>query len=103
MELKDVSCSDILNCGVSETLCICTNTWVLVVHNDFKKIENYERYGNEVDVENLRRVFEIERNCKFAELINCNKEQIIATLSQQEKLIKLFYPNAIDRKSTKNN
>jgi hypothetical protein len=82
----------------SETLCKCVNTWVLVIHNDFKKIDTYERNGNEVDVKNLKRVFQTERSCKFAELINCDKEQIITTLSEQDKLIKLFYPNITDRK-----
>lgn len=78
-----------------EKLCNnCVNTWVLVIHNDFNRIENYERNGNEVDVENLKRVFQIERHCKFAELANFDKEQIIATISKQENLIKLFYPNS---------
>lgn len=79
-----------------EKLCNCVNTWVLVIHNDFNKIEDYERNGNEVDLENLKRVFQIERHCKFAELANFDKEQIIATISQQENLIKLFCPNVAD-------
>lgn len=83
---------------LSETVCICTNTWVLVVHNDFKKVEKYERYGNEVDVDNLRRVFEFERHCKFAELANCNKDQIVATLSQQDKIIELFHSYGHDNR-----
>jgi hypothetical protein len=72
--------------------CQCNNTWVLVVHNDFLQVEGYERKGNEVDVENLKRVWQRERQCRFAELANCTSEQIISTLSSDEKLIKLFHP-----------
>jgi hypothetical protein len=76
-----------------EQQCQCTRTWVLVVHNDFQQIKDYERNGNNVDLENLQRVFQGERNCRFAELANCNKEQILGTLSSEKKLIKLFHPN----------
>jgi hypothetical protein len=76
-----------------EQQCQCSRTWVLVVHNDFLQIEDYERNGDEQDLENLRRVFEDERHCRFAELANCDKEQILGTLSSTEKLIKLFHPN----------
>jgi len=72
--------------------CHCNNTWVLVVHNDFLQVEGYERKGNEVDVENLKRVWQRERQCKFAELANCTSAQIIGTLSSDEKLTKLFHP-----------
>jgi len=98
MELQCLEKLDKNSFENSEPLCKCVNTWVLVVHNDFKEIETYERNGNEVDVENLKRIFQIERGCKFAELINCNKERIITTLSEQDKLIKLFYPNNADCK-----
>jgi hypothetical protein len=72
--------------------CHCNNTWVLVVHNDFLQVEGYERKGNEVDVENLKRVWQRERQCKFAELANCTSAQIIGTLSSDEKLTQLFNP-----------
>jgi hypothetical protein len=75
------------------SVCHCSKTWVLVVHNDFLNVDKYERKGNEVDVANLKRVFQSERNCKFAELQNSNKEHIIGTLASEEQLIKLFYPD----------
>lgn len=81
-----------INLNSDKPCALCPKIWVLVVHNDFKKVEDYERYGNDVDVDNLKRVFQIERNCKFAELANCNKEEIMAALSQEEKLIELFHP-----------
>jgi hypothetical protein len=92
MELLDI---DSLK-SIKKTLeqqCQCTRTWVLVVHNDFQQIKGYERNGNNVDLENLQRVFQGERHCRFAELSNCNKEQILGTLSSKEKLIKLFHPH----------
>jgi hypothetical protein len=73
-------------------LCQCKNTWVLVIHNDFLQVEGYERHGDDVDVKNLKRVFQTDRNCKFAELANCNKTQIIETLSNEEKLVQLYHP-----------
>jgi Mg2+/Co2+ transporter CorC len=76
-----------------EDQCQCSRTWVLVVHNDFQQIKGYERNGNDVDLENLQRVFQSERHCRFAQLANCDKDQIVGTLSSKEKLIKLFYPD----------
>lgn len=78
---------------IAEQQCQCSRTWVLVVHSDFLQVEGYERNGNDVDLENLRRVFHVERHCKFAELANCDKAQIVGTLSSKEKLIKMFHPN----------
>jgi len=78
--------------GSTNKSCHCSNTWVLVVHNDFLQVEGYERKGNEVDVENLKRVWQRERQCKFAELANCTSAQIIGTLSSDEKLAQLFNP-----------
>lgn len=72
--------------------CVCSRTWVLVVHNDFLQVEGYERVGNDVDLQNLRRVFQSERECEFAELANCNKAQILETLTSQQKLNQLFHP-----------
>jgi hypothetical protein len=45
-----------------------------------------------MDVENLKRVWQRERHCKFAELANCSSAQIIGTLSSDEKLTQLFHP-----------
>jgi len=92
--LGDVSKSNIflLDHGSTNKSCHCSNTWVLVVHNDFLQLEGYERKGNEVDVENLKRVWQRERQCKYAELANCTSAQIIGTLSSDEKLTKLFHP-----------
>jgi len=75
----------------TNTSCHCSNTWVLVVHNDFLQVEGYERKGNEVDVENLKRVWQRERQCRFTELANCTSEQIISSLSSDEKPTQLFY------------
>jgi hypothetical protein len=72
--------------------CLCCKTWVLVVHNDFEKVDQYERGGNDVDVANLRRVFQLDRHCRFAELQNCGRERIIGTLANEEQLVQLFYP-----------
>lgn len=77
----------------SRKRCACLRTWVLVVHNDFLQVEGYERRGDDVDLRNLRRVFQTERACKFAELTNCSKEQILETLSSQDKFIQLFHPD----------
>jgi hypothetical protein len=70
--------------------CVCSRSWVLVVHNDFLQVEGYERRGDDVDVRNLRRVFQSERHCKFAELANCSKAKIIETISSEDKLLQLF-------------
>jgi len=56
-------------------------------------IEDYQRNGNDKDVENLKRVFHTQRKCQFAELANWKSSDIVGTLSQDEKLIQLFYPN----------
>lgn len=72
--------------------CVCSRTWVLVVHNDFLQVKGYERVGNDVDLQNLSRVFQSERQCEFAELANCNKAQILETLTSQQKLNQLFHP-----------
>jgi hypothetical protein len=71
-------------------LCPCTDTWVLVVHNSFKGVPNYERHGNEADVRNLRKVFSQDRNCRYAELANCASAEIVQTLGQWDKLLDLF-------------
>jgi hypothetical protein len=94
MELLELNSLESINQTPSaEQQCQCSRTWVLVVHNDFLQIEDYERNGDEKDLENLRRFFQVERHCKYAELANCDKEQILGTLSSKEKFIKLFHPN----------
>lgn len=72
------------------SLCPCGSTWVLVVHNNFKGVPNYERRGNEADVKNLRKVFSQDRNCRFAELENHGSSEIVQTLSRWDKLLELF-------------
>jgi hypothetical protein len=64
------------------------------VHNDFSDKGEWERLGNEVDVKNLRRVFEKRPNCKFAELKNCGKEEILRALRSDEQLTNLFHPDS---------
>jgi hypothetical protein len=71
-------------------LCPCAETWVLVVHNSFKGVPNYERQGNEADVRNLQKVFSQDRRCRYAELANCASAEIVQTLGQWEKLLDLF-------------
>jgi len=73
--------------------CLGSRTWVLVVHNFFRDILDYERIGNEADLTNLKRVFCDQRKCKFAELENCDAGGIVKSLSQEDKLIALFHPN----------
>lgn len=41
--------------------CLCYKSLVLVVHNDFKNVDQYKRRGNDVEVANLRRVFQLDR------------------------------------------
>jgi len=77
---------------VRDGACLCSRTWVLVVHNDFMYIEDYQRNGNDKDVENLRRVFQTQRKCQFAELANCNSSDIVGTLSNEQQLVQLFFP-----------
>jgi len=72
-----------------------SNTWVLVVHNYFKNIPYLERIGNEIDIINIKQLFCATRGCKFAEMENCGREEIIGALSQEEKLTGLFKTNGI--------
>lgn len=72
--------------------CQCTRTWVLVVHNSFKGIVNDERFGNEIDVNNLRRAFSTQRQCRFAELADCCSADILRTLSNKQLFVQLFHP-----------
>jgi len=77
------------------SLALCSReTWLLVVHNDFKEHQNFERLGNDIDIANLARSFCEQRNCKFAEIKNGNAKQILAVLSDQDALIQLFQQNA---------
>jgi Caspase domain len=71
-------------------LCPCADTWVLVVHNSFKGVPNYERHGNEADVRNLQKVFSQDRRCRYAELANCASAEILQTLGQWDKLLDHF-------------
>lgn len=71
-------------------LCPCAATWVLVVHDSFKGVPNYERQGNEADVRNLWKVFSQDRRCRYAELANCASAEIVQTLGQWDKLLDLF-------------
>jgi hypothetical protein len=69
----------------------CLQRYVLVVHDDFKSAPVYfKRTGNDVDVANLRRAFADERNCHFAELANSSSCEILATLSDWQRLRALF-------------
>lgn len=87
---SDEVSEDFLRSSDPKKSCVCSRTWILVVHNDFLQVAGYERRGNDVDLQNLRRVFETERHCKFAQLANCSKAQIIETLSSKQKLVQLF-------------
>jgi hypothetical protein len=71
--------------------CLCFRTWVLVIHHDFKGVENFERLGNDADVHNLRRVFQEDRKCKFAEMKNWAKNDILSTLQSEKRIAKLFH------------
>jgi hypothetical protein len=78
---------------VQEGTCLCSTTWVLVIHNAFQDIDKYERFGNGADIRNIRRVFHEQRKCRFAELENRGRDDIIDILSTQEMLIQLFHPD----------
>lgn len=69
----------------------CLHRYVLVVHDDFKTATVYfRRTGDDMDVANLRRAFANERNCHFAELANCSSAEILAILSDWQRLSALF-------------
>jgi hypothetical protein len=72
--------------------CKCARTWVLVVHNSFKGVANYERIGNDFDVSNLRRAFSTQRQCRFAELADCCSADILRALSEEQRFVQLFHP-----------
>jgi hypothetical protein len=82
---------DLFPC-VRDGVCLCSKTWVLVIHNDFFGIDKFERSGNDADIRNLRRVFEDRKNCKFAEMKGRSSTEIVSTLQSEEKLAKLFHP-----------
>jgi hypothetical protein len=80
-------------CCVSEGACLCSEVWILVVHSDFHGFDEFERHGNDADVRNLRRVFQEQRKCRFAELANCGSDKIIGTLACPKQIFKIFHPD----------
>jgi hypothetical protein len=73
---------------IPDGLCLCSKTWVLIVHNDFEGISNYERKGNDADVQNINRVFATRPNATIRELKKCGSQEILTTI--REKLNILF-------------
>ncbi|XP_059469762.1 uncharacterized protein LOC132193237 [Neocloeon triangulifer] len=63
-------------------------TWVLAIHHTFEGTDDL-RKGNDKDVENLKNAFS-RRNCLFKDLKSKKKDEILETLSNQEKLLQLF-------------
>jgi hypothetical protein len=78
---------------IRDGICLCSKIWVLVVSNDFDGIQGFDRRGNNADIQNLRRVFHEQRHCRFAELRNCGREEIINTFSSADEIKKLFNRN----------
>jgi hypothetical protein len=68
----------------------CENWWVLVIHDDFSRVQDLQRIGDDVDVTNLRQAFAVDRQCRFAELANCHSKVILNNLSNWRLFADLF-------------
>ncbi|XP_059472370.1 uncharacterized protein LOC132194836 [Neocloeon triangulifer] len=67
------------------------NVFVLVAHYDFKGgAGTWPRRGNDEDVENLRKTFGENRNCRFRDLQSPTKEVLFALLAAEQKLKRFF-------------
>ncbi|CAB3379972.1 Hypothetical predicted protein [Cloeon dipterum] len=68
------------------------NVSVLVVHYNFEnaKNKNLIRKGDAQDVNNLKRTFRANRNCKFRSILSPEKGQLLQLLANQEELLRLF-------------
>ncbi|XP_059470991.1 uncharacterized protein LOC132193991 isoform X3 [Neocloeon triangulifer] len=63
---------------------------VLVVSYEFKDDAEMRRYGNEKDLENLRKSFKEKRKCRYKELTSPTAEDFLTILANEEELLKLF-------------
>jgi len=61
-----------------------------VVHYGFVGIKDWEREGNNLDVEALRETFTVKREGKFVELASPTRNELLDNLRDEQKLFTHF-------------